>query len=151
MRERAKKIRQFQHDELKKHGSDLRKELLLSVKAAAGADRSLSGVGNKPKLGVTLRTVRGGSTTTVTLKPSPKAARGQWTWMESGTKAGPRAHRYALREQRISDRLAVSRRSTQTTYRHPGTSGKRAWSEPVDRELPKIRVELRSAFSAMSR
>lgn len=150
LRKRAEAVRKFRHDELKKHGNELRKALIVSAKAATGGDRRLSGLGSTPTLSVTLRTVQGGTTTTVTLKPSPKAAKGPWTWIQDGTRPGPRAMRRSVRLARGAN-SGQTRTTTNAKYHHPGTSGSNAWFGPVDRELPKIRAELRRQFNAISR
>lgn len=148
MRARADKVRQFQHDELKRHGNTLRKALISSAKKATGGDRRLSGLGHTPLLGVTLRTVRGGKSTTVTLKPSPKQAKGPWTWIQDGTRPGPRSMRRSVRVRRGGSQ---GRTTTSAKYHHPGTSGSNAWFGPVDKELPRIRADIRHRFDAISR
>jgi hypothetical protein len=145
---RAKALENFHHDALKKHGANLRRKLLQSAKDATGGDRALSGLGSTPKLGITLRTAKGNATSSVTLKPSPKAARGPWVWMDQGTRPGMRA-------KRRSARVGRSRRDSQVTgfgsYRHPGTKGKNAWFGVTDRELPLIAKELQRRFDVSSR
>src|SRR6056297_1251799 len=132
----ADEIRKFHGDALKKHGGDLRKKPIAAAKSATGGDRALSGIGNKPKLGVRLRTVRGSRTTTVTIVPSPKAAKGPWRWIDEGTQAGMRAKRRSVRPIVGRDQIPEPRRTTSAKYHHPGTSGSNAWFGPVDNELP---------------
>lgn len=144
---RARVLEDFKHDALKKHGANLRRQLVASAKSATGGDRRLSGMGaSAPRLGVTLRTSKGRTTSTVTLKPSPKAAKAPWVWIDQGTRAGMRRKR---------GQSSISRRQSQVTgrgaYRHPGTDGKDAWFGVTDRELPKISAELRRQFDVMSR
>lgn len=145
---RAEAVRQFHHDELKKHGAALRKKLIRSAKDATGGDRKLSGLGNKPVLGVRLRTERGGRSTTVTLTPSPKAAKGPWSWIQDGTRSGRRARRVSARNGHSRTQATLNARYS---YLHPGTAGSNAWFGPVDSQMPKIRAELRSAFNALGR
>lgn len=141
----AKEIRKFHGDALKKHGGGLRKKLVASGKVATGGDGALSGLGNTPKLGVSVRTTGGSRVTHVRIKPSPKAATGPWVWMDSGTKAGMRAKRKSVRAD------GDTRSGTSATYRHPGTKGKNAWSSVRDPELPKIRKKLEAEFNAITR
>ena len=149
LRRSAKDIQKFHGDQLKKHGNALRKQLIASAKSATGGDRSLSGLGpDGPKLGVTLRTVRGLRTTTVTIKPSPKAALGPWVWIDSGTRSGVRG-RKGWRKRRDPTKSYVTRQ--REPYLHPGTKGSNAWFGPVDEELPKIQTDLRRQFDAISR
>ena len=146
LRRRSEALKDFQHDALKKHGANMKRKLVASAASATGGDRRLSGLGPKPILGVTLRTEKGSKTSTVTLVPSPKAARGPWVWIQDGTRPGMR---------RRSRRAGVSRRNSQITgsgsYYHPGTSGSNAWFGVTDAELPKIAAELRRQFNVAGR
>ena len=143
---RAKALQDFRHEALKRHGAALRKKLVASAKGATGGDAKLSGMGSQaPKLSVRLRTERGSATSTVSLSPSPKAAKAPWVWIDQGTRAGMRRKRGTT----------ITRRESQVTgvgsYMHPGTKGKDAWFGVTDRELPKIAADLRKQFDVASR
>jgi hypothetical protein len=145
LRRRSEAVRDFRRDEMKKHANTIRKGLIASAKTATGGDRKFSGLGDKPRISVSVRTEHGGRTTTVTIKPSPKAARGPWRWIEDGTKPGRRAVRPAFRNGR-------SRRAATIegfAYYHPGTRGSqgvKAWSKPINEQLPEVTAEMRSNF-----
>lgn len=141
------------HDTLKRQGMALRRDLLASVKRDAGSDRALSGIGNKPKLGVRLRTEQGKRTSTVSLQPSPKAARGPWSWMDQGTRPGMRRSRKRF----DADGAAISRRQAQVSglgggvYYHKGTSGKSTWFGTTEPFLRRHEQEMARRFDVVSR
>ena len=158
LRARSADLRKFRTEEIRKHGQAVRRALVASAKQSTGGDGALSGLGNRPKLGASVRIEQGARTTTVTIKPSPKASAGPWRWIEDGTAPGWRAKRTSARAQDIRSRRAVSRRVAVTqrgsSYFHPGTrssQGDRAWSRPSEVELIKARKAIRSNFRQLMR
>ena len=158
LRARANEIREFRKKEMRTHGAAIRRALIASAKRSTGGDGAFSGLGNRPKLGASVRIEQGARTTTVTIKPSPKASAGPWRWIEDGTAPGWRAKRTSARAQDIRSRRAVSRRVAATqrgsSYFHPGTrssQGDRAWSRPSEVELIKARKAIRSNFRQLMR
>lgn len=145
---RAKKLAQLRTDSMKDGAKLLRKSLVESAKRATGGDSRLSGLGNEPRLGVSVRFQNTDITTSVVIKPSPKRAYGPWVWIDSGTRAGVRGRKGRVAPRR-NDRTYVTKQ--RRPYYHPGTKGSDAWFGTVDRELPKIRSDIRNRFVVASR
>ena len=155
-RRAAAGIRRIAHDDLvNRHARPLRKALIRSAADAPGGNRRQSGMGDRPTLGVRMSVASGNRTTTVTLTPSPKAAKAPWRWIDTGTESGQRAKRRTARPSFVVQgrELQRTRRDAQITgvgaYFHPGTDGDGAWSKPTAEALPRIRDEMRAEFRSL--
>lgn len=107
LRKVARQVDSAPKDALKAEFGSLAKDVKKSIADSTGGDSRLSGLGNRPLLGATVK-IQGSAIVEGTLRPSPKSAMGPHYWLEKGTNP----HRI-IRKQIIS------------------SPAKSTWSEPL--------------------
>ncbi len=111
--------------EIVKEGTQqIQKPVLARFTRDSGGNRKLSGLRNSATFSIPT-SVKGSTFVVGNVKVGPSAMRGPAAWLERGTKARPQGNGF-----------------------HPGTRGKRSWSEPVAVEIPRVRQKIQSQFKS---
>lgn len=125
LRSAAGELAEFPDAAVRRAVTTLRGVVLPVARVDTGGDLELSGVGGK--LTVTTK-VSGTAFVEGVVQAGPVRRRAQWRWLEAGTRA----------------------RVTSTGRTHPGTKGKRTWSDPVERALPDVERQIVSDFERLT-